>query len=83
MTWRELSARPWLTNLLAGDLEPTSGDSRRSHKLRIGRYSQHFVDILAMDENPVQYLLRMYPKADGGSYKPEEIRAKLGKFGGA
>lgn len=70
-----------LMNLLAGDLEPTSGDSRRSHKLRIGRYSQHFVDVLAMDENPVQYLLRKYLRPDGGSYKPEEIRAKLGKFG--
>jgi hypothetical protein len=34
--------------VLAGDLEPTSGDSRRSQKLRIGRYSQHFVDVLAM-----------------------------------
>jgi ATP-binding cassette subfamily F protein 1 len=68
-------------NLLAGDLEPTKGDSRRSHKLRIGRYSQHFVDVLSMDENPVQYLLRQYLKPEGGSYKPEEIRAKLGKFG--
>ena len=37
--------------------------------------------MLAMDENPVQYLLRKYLKMDGGSYKPEEIRAKLGKFG--
>ena len=70
-----------LMNLLAGDLEPTQGDSRRSHKLRIGRYSQHFVDVLAMDENPVQYLMRKYLKPEGGSYKPEEIRAKLGKFG--
>ena len=70
-----------LMNLLAGDLEPTKGDSRRSHKLRIGRYSQHFVDVLSMDENPVQYLLRSYLKPEGGSYKPEEIRAKLGKFG--
>ena len=70
-----------LMNLLAGDLEPTRGDSRRSHKLRIGRYSQHFVDVLSMDENPVQYLLRQYLKPEGGSYKPEEIRAKLGKFG--
>jgi ATP-binding cassette subfamily F protein 1 len=34
-----------------------------------------------MDENPVQYLLRSYLKPEGGSYKPEEIRAKLGKFG--
>jgi hypothetical protein len=25
----------------------------------------------APDENPVQYLLRKYPKEGGGSYKPE------------
>lgn len=70
-----------LMNLLAGDLEPTEGESRRSHALRIGRYSQHFVDVLAMDENPVEYLRRKYIKENGSSYKPEEIRAKLGRFG--
>lgn len=41
----------------AGDLEPTSGESRRSPKLRVGRYNQHFVDALSMDVNPVEYLL--------------------------
>ncbi len=70
-----------LMNLLAGDLEPTDGESRRSHALRIGRYSQHFVDVLAMDENPVEYLRRKYVKESRSSYKPEEIRAKLGRFG--
>ena len=29
-----------LMNLLAGDLTPTSGEQRRSHKLRVGRYAQ-------------------------------------------
>ncbi|CBI35509.3 unnamed protein product, partial [Vitis vinifera] len=41
-----------LLNLLAGDLVPTEGEVRRSQKLRIGRYSQHFVDLLTMDETP-------------------------------
>jgi len=67
-----------LLNLLAGDLNPTSGENRRSQKLRIGRYSQHFVDILQMDENPVSYLLRMFPTV---GKKPEDMRAILGKFG--
>lgn len=70
-----------LMNLLAGDLTPTEGDSRRSHALRIGRYSQHFVDVLAMDETPVSYLQRKYKRQDGGSYKDHDIRAILGKFG--
>ncbi|KAK6914197.1 ABC transporter-like, ATP-binding domain [Dillenia turbinata] len=69
-----------LLNLLAGDLTPTEGEVRRSQKLRIGRYSQHFVDLLTMDETPVQYLLRLHPEQEGLS-KQEAVRAKLGKFG--
>ncbi|EHA8589663.1 ABC transporter F family member 4 [Cocos nucifera] len=69
-----------LLNLLAGDLVPTEGEVRRSQKLRIGRYSQHFVDLLTMEENPVQYLLRLHPDQEGFS-KQEAVRAKLGKFG--
>lgn len=69
-----------LLNLLAGDLVPTVGEVRRSQKLRIGRYSQHFVDLLTMDETPVQYLLRLHPEQEGLS-KQEAVRAKLGKFG--
>jgi len=69
-----------LLNLLAGDLVPSEGEVRRSQKLRIGRYSQHFVDLLTMDETPVQYLLRLYPDQEGLS-KQEAVRAKLGKFG--
>lgn len=69
-----------LLNLLAGDLQPTEGQSRQSQKLRVGRYSQHFVDSLTMDETAVQYLLRLYPDQEGPS-KQEAVRAKLGKFG--
>ncbi|KAG2538929.1 hypothetical protein PVAP13_9NG370500 [Panicum virgatum] len=69
-----------LLNLLAGDLSPTEGEVRRSQKLRIGRYSQHFVDLLTMEENAVQYLLRLHPDQEGMS-KAEAVRAKLGKFG--
>ncbi|XP_010515990.1 PREDICTED: ABC transporter F family member 4-like [Camelina sativa] len=69
-----------LLNLLAGDLVPTEGEMRRSQKLRIGRYSQHFIDLLTMGETPVQYLLRLHPDQEGFS-KQEAVRAKLGKFG--
>ncbi|KAI3826067.1 hypothetical protein L1987_00109 [Smallanthus sonchifolius] len=71
-----------LLNLLAGDLNPTEGEVRRSQKLRIGRYSQHFVDLLTMGETetPVEYLLRLHPDQQGLS-KQEAVRAKLGKFG--
>lgn len=59
---------------------PRQGQWRRSPKLRIGRYSQHFVDVLTMDETPVSYLLSLYPDVEGLS-KQEAVRAKLGKFG--
>ncbi|KAI7733738.1 hypothetical protein M8C21_002958 [Ambrosia artemisiifolia] len=67
-------------NLLAGGLNPTEGEVRRSQKLRIGRYSQHYVDSLTMDETPVEYLLRLHPDQEGMS-RQEAVRAKLGKFG--
>eukprot|EP00192_Tetraselmis_astigmatica_P006885 CAMPEP_0117674336 /NCGR_PEP_ID=MMETSP0804-20121206/14980_1 /TAXON_ID=1074897 /ORGANISM="Tetraselmis astigmatica, Strain CCMP880" /LENGTH=731 /DNA_ID=CAMNT_0005483191 /DNA_START=42 /DNA_END=2237 /DNA_ORIENTATION=+ len=67
-----------LMNLLGGELEPISGWSKRSHRLRIGRYSQHFVDQLAYDVSPVQYLMEKFPEA---GLKPEQMRAELGKFG--
>jgi hypothetical protein len=38
-------------NLLSGDLTPTSGESRRSHKLRIGRYAQ-VGGALCMEHHP-------------------------------
>ncbi|ERN01398.1 hypothetical protein AMTR_s00002p00263170 [Amborella trichopoda] len=69
-----------LLNLIAGDLQPAEGEVRRSQKLRIGRYSQHFVDLLTMEETPVQYLLRLHPEQEGLS-KQEAMCAKLGKFG--
>ncbi|EPS69376.1 hypothetical protein M569_05386, partial [Genlisea aurea] len=69
-----------LLNLLAGDLVPTEGEVRKHQKLNVGRYSQHFVDLLTMEETPVQYLLHLHPNQDGPS-KVEAVRAKLGKFG--
>lgn len=67
-----------LMNLLAGDLEPTNGEQRKSHKLRVGRYNQHFVDALSFDTSPVEYLMNKFPTE---GLKPEDMRAKLGKFG--
>ncbi|GAB4823496.1 hypothetical protein N2152v2_010542 [Parachlorella kessleri] len=67
-----------LMNLLAGDLLPTEGEQRKSHKLRVGRYAQHFVDTLDMTVSPVEYLLNKFPTA---GLKPEGMRAILGRFG--
>jgi ATP-binding cassette subfamily F protein 1 len=45
-------------------------------RLRIGRYNQHFVDVLTYDESAVEYLMRMSP---GLVY--QDARNLLGKFG--
>lgn len=71
-------------NLVAGDLEPTDGEARRSIKLRVGRYAQHFVDALEMDDTPVEYLMRTWGhirKEDDTELKEHDVRAMLGKFG--
>ena len=49
----------------AGELEPSQGEFRRSHTLRVARYAQHFVDALQMDESPVEYLLHKFPQVRG------------------
>lgn len=67
-----------LLKLLAGELVPTEGEARRSHKLRIGLYSQHFCDSLPKDKSAVQYLLESHRHLES---KPGEARAMLGKFG--
>ena len=67
-----------LLNLIGGDIEPTEGEVRRNQKLRIGRYSQHFVDVLAMDVSAVGYLVERFSSQ---GLKNEHARAKLGKFG--
>ncbi|EIE25084.1 P-loop containing nucleoside triphosphate hydrolase protein [Coccomyxa subellipsoidea C-169] len=70
-----------LMNLLAGDLEPTEGEARRSHALRVGRYAQHFVDALKFDTNPVEYLLSKYPKVREATGQNLYMRQQLGRFG--
>ncbi|KAJ0811012.1 putative ABC transporter, AAA+ ATPase domain, P-loop containing nucleoside triphosphate hydrolase [Helianthus annuus] len=75
------SVKSTLLNLLAGGVNPTEGEVRRSQNLRIGRYSQHLVDLLTMDETPVEYLLRLHPDQEGITSRQEVVRAKLGKFG--
>ena len=54
-----------LLNLIAGDLQPLLGEVRRSQKQRTGRYSQHFVYLLTMEETLVQYLFRLHPGHKG------------------
>ena len=65
-----------LLNMLIGELEPTEGEVTRNRFLRVGKYSQHFVDVLPMDKSPVDTLLSLF-----SDYGYQEARALLGRFG--
>ena len=64
-----------LVNLLLGDLEATEGTVRRNHRLRVGKYNQHFADILPMKKSAVTFLTDKY--SDNCTY--QEARNLLGK----
>ncbi len=65
-----------LLNMLIGELEPTEGEVTRNRFLRVGKYSQHFVDVLPMDKSPVETLQSMF-----SDYSYQSARALLGRFG--
>jgi ATP-binding cassette subfamily F protein 3 len=65
-----------LAKLIAGRLEPISGEMRRSGKLRVGYFAQHQEAELAADETSVAHMTRALPRAT-----PPQLRAQLARFG--
>ncbi|XP_025114348.1 ATP-binding cassette sub-family F member 1-like [Pomacea canaliculata] len=64
-----------LLKLLTGDLQPTEGERRINHRLRVGKYDQHSADQLNLDESPVEYLQRLF------NMQYQDSRKMLGRFG--
>lgn len=64
-----------LLKLLIGVLEPTQGEMRKNHRLRIGKYDQHSGDQLTLDKSPVEYLRDKY------NMDYQDSRKMLGRFG--
>jgi len=62
--------------LLAGRLEPFSGEIRRASRLRAGYFAQHQIDELEPEATPFDHLAGLMPKAT-----PEALRARLARFG--
>ena len=65
-----------LAKLIAGRLEPLSGEVRRGPKLRVGYFAQHQADELVVSETPVDHMARALPRA-----APTQVRAQLARFG--
>ena len=65
-----------LAKLLAGRLEPMSGEMRRGPKLKVGYFAQHQTDELVLDENPVDHMTRALPRATA-----TQVRGQLARFG--
>jgi len=65
-----------LLKLLVGDLEPTAGTVKRSGKVRVGFFAQHFVDQLDLKVSAVEYFQHEFP-----GMSAQDARAQLGRFG--
>ncbi|KAJ2727042.1 hypothetical protein GGI07_000160 [Coemansia sp. Benny D115] len=65
-----------LVNIIKGDLSPTKGTVEQQARLRIGHYTQHFVDELSgVQDSGLAILMRDHP-----TIKEGEIRKWLGSF---
>ncbi|HTR18247.1 MAG TPA: ABC-F family ATP-binding cassette domain-containing protein [Acetobacteraceae bacterium] len=62
--------------LIAGRLDPISGEVRRSGKLRVGYFAQHQAEELVPGESPIDHMTRALPRAI-----PPQVRAQLARFG--
>ncbi|KAL7533845.1 hypothetical protein ACHAXR_009081, partial [Thalassiosira sp. AJA248-18] len=65
-----------LVKLMSGELVPTSGDIRPHGHLKLGRFTQHFVDVLDLEQTPLEFFETLYP----GDPLIEQ-RKYLGRFG--
>jgi ATP-binding cassette subfamily F protein 3 len=64
-----------LIKLLAGELQPTSGQRSEGRGLAIGYFAQHQLEQLRPDESPLQHLLRLEPQT-----REQDLRDYLGGF---
>jgi len=65
-----------LVKLMSSELIPTSGDIRPHGHLKLGRFTQHFVDVLNLEQTPLEFFNTLYPTDE-----LVEQRSYLGRFG--
>jgi len=65
-----------LVKLMSGELVATSGDIRPHGHLKLGRFTQHFVDVLDLEQTPLEFFQKLYPNDP-----LTETHKYLGRFG--
>jgi ATP-binding cassette subfamily F protein 3 len=65
-----------LAKLIAGSLEPLSGEARRAPGLKVGYFAQDQAEALVLSDTPIDHMARALPKA-----LPAQVRAQLARFG--
>ncbi len=65
-----------LVKLMAGELNPSLGDIRPHGHLKLGRFTQHFVDVLDLEKTPLEFFESLYPNDPR-----DDQRKYLGRFG--
>ncbi|OQR85629.1 ATP-binding cassette sub-family F member 2 [Achlya hypogyna] len=70
------SGKTTLLNLITGDLTPVKGNIRPHSKLRVARFTQHFVDVLDLTKSPLEYFRSIFENKS-----VDEVRSYLGRYG--
>ncbi|KAJ8603200.1 hypothetical protein CTAYLR_003813 [Chrysophaeum taylorii] len=65
--------------LLTGELRPTKGSVRPHGHLRMSKFTQHFEDVLDLEQPALSWICDMYPKQFNS--KIEIARSWLGRYG--
>lgn len=66
-----------LLKLLCGELSPCDGRIRKHQHLKFGRYHQHLQEILDMETNALDWMLKTFPEEK----EVEKMRKFLGRYG--